>query len=108
MSQSKNSFKHESLQDKKSIQNILKAITKGIASGQVVFNDDEGEISMHPHGLLTLKVSARKEDNQNQLDIRIRWQSEDQEIKQKPLQVSAEKKSSVRKDSVKKPVVKAG
>ncbi len=92
MAQIKNSFKHESLQDRKSIQDILKAVTKGIAKGELVFNDDEGEIVMQPEGLLTLKVSARQEDGQNRLDIRIRWQSEERELERKPLQVNKAKR----------------
>ncbi|RLT95060.1 amphi-Trp domain-containing protein [Ketobacter sp.] len=91
MAQIKNSFKHESLQDQKSIQDILKAVTKGIAKGELVFSDDEGEIVLQPEGLLALKVSARQEDGQNRLDIRIRWQSEEQEIQRKPLAVNKRK-----------------
>ncbi|MEE2730360.1 MAG: amphi-Trp domain-containing protein [Pseudomonadota bacterium] len=91
MAQIKNSFKHESLQDQKSIQDILKAVTKGIAKGELVFSDDEGEIVLQPEGLLALKVSARQEDGQNRLDIRIRWQSEEREIQRKPLAVNKRK-----------------
>ena len=91
MAQIKNSFKHESLQDQKSIQDILKAVTKGIAKGELVFSDDEGEIVLQPEGLLALKVSARQEDGQNRVDIRIRWQSEEQEIQRKPLAVNKRK-----------------
>ena len=88
MAQIKNSFKHESLQDSKSIQDILKAVTKGIAKGELVFNDDEGEITLQPEGLMALKVSARQEDGHNRLDIRIRWHSEEKAIESKPLQVN--------------------
>ncbi len=92
MAQEKNTFKHESLQSSKSIQDILKALTKGIAKGDLVFSDDEGEITLQPSGLLNLKISARKEDNQNRVDIRIRWQSDEQEVKEKPLSVSSAKR----------------
>ena len=91
MTQIKSSFKHESLQDKESIQDILKAVTKGIAKGELVFGDDEGEIQLHPKGLLTLKVSARQEDSQNRVDIRIAWQSQDRQLKKKPLMVNPSK-----------------
>lgn len=94
MAQIKNSFKHESLQDRDSLQDILKAITKGFAKGELVFNDDEGEIVMQPHGLMTMKVNARQEDGHNRLDIRIRWQSDEQELKQKPLRVSQLKRKN--------------
>jgi len=93
MAQIKNSFKHESLQDRSSIQDILKAVTKGIAKGELTFDDDEGEIVMQPNGLMTLKVNARQEDGHNRLDIRIRWQSDEKELKQKPLRVSQVKRN---------------
>lgn len=94
MSQTKNTFTHESLQDRKSIQEILAAITKGIAKGELALSDDDGEILLQPDGLLMLKVSARQEDNQNRLDIRIRWQSEEQEVKKKTLRVGPSKEKS--------------
>lgn len=71
-------FRHESLQDSKSIQETLKAISKGLAKGKLTFSDENGEILMEPEGLLNLKVTAVKEDNKNRLNIRITWQSEEE------------------------------
>ena len=88
MKHTKQSFRHESLQDAKSIQSILKAITKGLAKGSVVLNDDEGEIILEPKGLLNLKVSARREELSDRLDIRISWQTDEKEIQKKPLEVT--------------------
>lgn len=87
MTQSKQTFRHESLQDSKSIQSILKSITKGIAKGTIVLSDDEGEIVMEPGGLLNLKVTARREELSDRLDIRISWQTEEKEVQKKPLKV---------------------
>ena len=91
MNQEKTSFKHESLQDKDSVQDLLKAITKAIAKGELTFADEEGEIQHKPKGLLTLKVSARQDDSQNRVDIRIAWQSQDRQLKNKPLMVNSPK-----------------
>ena len=88
MSSSKYNFRHESLQDCKSIQNILKAISKGLAKGELSFSDEDGEICLQPEGLLNLKVTARQEDNQNRVNIRITWVSDDQEITSKALKVN--------------------
>lgn len=90
MKQSKTRFRHVSLQDARSIQNLLKAITKGIAKGQIAFRDEDGEIVMEPAGLLQLKVTADKEENRHRLNIRISWQVEDEQIsKKKPLSVTS-------------------
>lgn len=78
MSQGKSSFRHESLQDVRSIQELLKAITKGIAKGRVELSDEEDEILLEPQGLLHLKVTARKDETRSRIDLRITWQGDDQ------------------------------
>jgi amphi-Trp domain-containing protein len=83
----KESFKHESLHDAKSIQEIMKAVTKGIAKGRLTFSDEDGEILMEPEGLLNLKVTASQEETQNRVNIRITWQSEEKPKRKKPLSV---------------------
>lgn len=83
----KESFKHESLHDAKSIQEIMKAVTKGIAKGRLSFSDEDGEILMEPEGLLNLKVTASQEETQNRVNIRITWQSEEKPKRKKPLSV---------------------
>ena len=78
----KSSFRHESLQDSQTIQEILKAITRGIAKGTLSFSDEDGEISMAPEGLLNLKVTANQDESRHRLSIRITWQAEEK-VKQK-------------------------
>ena len=87
MRQNKESFRHESLQDAKTIQEILKAITKGIGKGKVTLSDEDGEIVMEPEGLLHLKVSASQDETQNRLNLRITWQTEDKKQNKKALSV---------------------
>jgi amphi-Trp domain-containing protein len=92
MRQSKNSFRHESLQDNKTIQDILKSITNGFAKGKLAFSDDEGEIVMEPEGLLKLKVVASQDDIRHRVNIRIAWESEETVTRKKPLLVNKTKK----------------
>ena len=77
MRDNKKRFKHESLQDTKTIRELLKAITKGIAKGKLSLSDEDDEMIMEPEGLLNLKLSASQEENRNRLAIRISWQTED-------------------------------
>jgi amphi-Trp domain-containing protein len=79
----KKSFRHQSLQDEKSIQDILKAITSGLAKGKITFSDEDEKIVMRPEGLLDLKVTASQEDNRNRFNIRISWQVDDSREKKK-------------------------
>jgi amphi-Trp domain-containing protein len=87
MRTSKNGFRHESLQDSKTIQEILKSITKGIAKGSLTFSDEDGEITMEPEGLLNLKVTANEDESRHRLNIRITWQAEEKVKQKKPLAV---------------------
>lgn len=80
-------FKHESLQDKKIIQNMLKSISKAIAKGELKFSDQDGEIVMEPKGLLNLKITARKQDGEQRLDVRMSWKTQEKVIKKAPLSI---------------------
>ena len=83
MSDRKKSFRHHSLQDEKSLQDILKAVSSGIARGKITFSDEDEKIVMRPEGLLELKVTALQEDNRNRFNIRISWQTEDDVVSKK-------------------------
>jgi len=92
MRQSKNSFRHESLQDAGTIQDMLKALSKGIAEGKLSFSDEDGEIVMEPEGLLNLKVTASQEERRHRVNIRITWQAEEKAQHKQALRVNPKKK----------------
>ena len=77
MRKGKRSFRHESLQDSRSISDILQSITKAIEKGKLVFSDEDDRIVMEPEGLLQLKVTASQEDSRQRINVRISWQVEE-------------------------------
>jgi amphi-Trp domain-containing protein len=79
----KTNFRHQSLQDVDSIQDILKAISSGIARGKITFSDEDEKIILRPEGLLDLKVTATREENRNRFNIRVSWESEEDGVKNK-------------------------
>ena len=81
-------FTHESLQDAESIKSLLKAISQGIGKGKVQLEDEDGELTMHPEGLLRLKISGSQDDEKNKLNIRISWNNETQIPERKPIKVN--------------------
>ena len=83
MKNGKRSFRHQSLQDEQSIQDILKSIASGLARGKITFSDEDEKIVMRPEGLLDLKLTATQEDNRNRFNIRISWQVDDSREKKK-------------------------
>jgi len=90
MRQSKKSFRHESLQDAKTIQKILKSVSKGLAKGKLSFSDDDGEILMEPEGLLNLKVTATQDEAAHRINLRISWQAQEPVKKKKRLAVGTD------------------
>lgn len=82
------SFRHESLQDLKSVREILKALTNGVAKGKVTLSDDRGEVVLEPEGLLHVKLTARQDDEDSRLTLRLRWRSDKEGPKKKALKVS--------------------
>ncbi len=87
MKTGKLSFRHESLQDAKTIKGILKALTDGLASGKLSFSDADDSIDLKPEGLMKLKITAAQEDSMNRVNIRITWQSEEKTRSNKALKV---------------------
>lgn len=87
MSQNKNTFRHDSLQNQETIQALLKSIGKGLEKGRLTFSDAEGEIVLKPEGLLNLKISASREGAHHRLSLRVSWQSEPSPVKDKKLKV---------------------
>ncbi|WP_305987746.1 amphi-Trp domain-containing protein [Roseibium sp. MMSF_3544] len=81
MMERKGRFRHQSLQDKKSIQKMLDAVKRGIAKGELQFGDDTGDITLEPNGLMNLRVTATIEDDQSRLDLRITWTHDSQDKK---------------------------
>lgn len=66
-------FRHESLQDRKSIRTLLDALSKGIGKGELALVDGEDELLLPLDGLMTLRLKADRSDGQCKVDLRISW-----------------------------------
>ena len=88
MKQDKQSFKHESLQDAKSIEKILSSIGENLTKGKLKFSDEEDEIEFQPEGLMKLKISAAQDGNQQRFNIKVSWERDSKELKKKTLNVN--------------------
>ena len=67
------SFRHESLQSRKSIKALLEAVTKGIGKGELTLSDGDEEIVLEPGGLITVRVRAERSGGSNRSDLRLTW-----------------------------------
>jgi len=75
--ETENLFRHESLQDRKTIIKYLKAIKDGISKGALSFADDANEITLTPDGLIRLKVNVLSHENTRELQISFNWKETD-------------------------------
>lgn len=70
------SFRHESLQSRKSIKALLEAVTRGVGKGELTLSDDDDEFTMKPDGLITLRIRAEKSEGSNRIDLRLTWRDD--------------------------------
>ena len=84
-----NRFRHESLQDEKSIKELLTALSNGLAKGKIVLEDENDSMMLEPHGLLRLKISASQDEDRSRLTVRISWKEEDNIPKGKSLKINS-------------------
>jgi amphi-Trp domain-containing protein len=66
-------FQHESLQDLTSIGEYLRALISGLEAGSIDLSDDEGQLSLHPSGLIGLELRATRKGNRGRLQIELSW-----------------------------------
>ncbi len=69
-------FKHESLQDGKSIEAYLRAIAEGLAAGRLRLASNDREVELEPHDLLRFRVDARRGSYRSGLVIRVSWRED--------------------------------
>ncbi|MDF1716145.1 MAG: amphi-Trp domain-containing protein [Antarcticimicrobium sp.] len=73
MSDARNRFSHESLQDAKAIKTLLTALAKGFSKGEMTLGDEDDELVLKTAGLMTVRIKGEREDGQCEVNLRIRW-----------------------------------
>lgn len=70
-------FRHESLQDRISIEQYLEALNNGFSSGQLRFSNEDGEIVLKPRGLVNFEVRASQRHDRVRLTLKFSWKDGD-------------------------------
>jgi len=73
-------FEFDSVQDPKSIQDFLLALTEGFAKGRIVMRSEAEEIVLSPSALMGFSVKAKRKDNESKINIKIVWKDTRKEI----------------------------
>ena len=81
-------FRHESMQDRETIVELLSSLQQGLEKGTLRFSDEDNEIVLEPSGLLNLAIKASSNAELNVLDVRISWQGSKADEVKKQLKIS--------------------
>jgi len=90
MKNDNNDFRHESLQDRETIVELLSSLQQGLSKGTLSFSDEDNEITLKPSALLNLTINASASNELNVLDVRISWQNNDADKLRKKLRVCSD------------------
>ena len=91
MKQKSTQFRHQSLKDADSVQQILRAVSDGLAKGKLRFSDEDGELLLHPRGLLDLRLTAEQDEGRQRINLRVSWQIQEKKSdRKKALDVSSD------------------
>ena len=66
-------FEFDSVQDEKSIQAFLAALTEGFGKGRVVLRSEDEELTLAPAPLVSFAVKAKRKDGESKMTIKIAW-----------------------------------
>lgn len=66
-------FEFDSVQDEKSIQEFLSALTEGFGKGRVVLRSEADELLLTPGPLMSFAVKAKRKDGESKMTIKIAW-----------------------------------
>lgn len=83
-------FHHESLQDAKSIGEYLRAIIHGLEAGHLELSDDNGQLVLHPSGLLGLELRAKQKGNRAKVVVELSWTEDEGKTRADSLRVRSE------------------
>ena len=73
-------FEFDSVQDEKSIQAFLAALTEGFGKGRVTLRSDAEEIVLTPSPLMAFSVKAKRKDGESKLTLKIAWKDSRNQI----------------------------
>jgi amphi-Trp domain-containing protein len=72
-------FKYESAQDADTLRRYLEALTAGFAAGDIRFSSRDGEVAMHPRGMIGFLVEAKSTGGRMKLHLKFSWRESDEE-----------------------------
>ncbi|PRQ05755.1 hypothetical protein ENSA5_00750 [Enhygromyxa salina] len=82
-------FRHESVQDRRSIVKYLHAITAGIEQGQIELGTADHMLALEPGGMIELEVQAKRKAGRVKFSIKLHWREDEEEPSTEVLEIKA-------------------
>lgn len=73
MSDEKQEFEHDSLQDREQVVAYLRSVADGIESGVLKLSDPARQVELRPRGLIAFNVRAQAKRSRVNLTLRCSW-----------------------------------
>ena len=82
-------FKHESIQDRRSVVRYLQAVIDGLEKGHLELDSGEQTFVLEPRGLLKLEIQAKRKGGRFKTTLKFSWNEESAEDQAEKLTISA-------------------
>jgi len=82
-------FRHESVQDRRSIVRYLQALTAGIEQGHIELGTADNMLALEPEGMLELQVRAKRKGGKVKLTVKLNWREHDDDEAGEALEIKA-------------------
>ena len=82
-------FRHDSIQDGKSIARVLAALIEGFEKGHLDVGSGDHTVHLEPGGLLEVEVQAKRKNGRSKLVLKVAWRDEAHDAAADDLHVGA-------------------
>lgn len=73
-------FKHDSLQDRQSVQQYLEVLQQAFASGILRLRVGDELLELEPGEMIEFSLEAKKKGERHKLSLKFTWKDEDKDI----------------------------
>ncbi|PRQ07591.1 amphi-Trp domain-containing protein [Enhygromyxa salina] len=82
-------FRHESVQDRRSIVKYLQALTAGLEAGHIELGTADHMLALEPDGMLEFEIHAKRKAGRVRFGIKLEWREEEEEPSTDALEIKA-------------------
>ncbi|WP_146660896.1 amphi-Trp domain-containing protein [Enhygromyxa salina] len=82
-------FRHESVQDRRSIVKYLKALTAGLEAGRIELGTADHTLALEPDGMLEFEIQAKRKGGRVKVGLKLAWREDEEDPSADALEIKA-------------------